>query len=300
YTGAAYYQPYGEEETPTGNDTQKFATYTRDSATGLDYAQNRYYASQIGRFTTADPYKASGGPKDPGSWNRYAYVEGDPINGNDPGGLADCMLVDVVGQTIGNMFGCYLNDPADTVAQAQQTLGPGFVTATGVAGLALNISAAISAVVDILTDPDHPDCADAVTGLNDPDEVADVLEGTTVTEANLGMIQLGADGQPLPGGPNLADTIAITPTNPNIITLNSAVNWTNPNSTPAVGIGGLTTYTALTGMAQQVGAASMTAQQFVDLIILHELGHVFTQQHGGTSGVTTQQYNTNIWDNCFN
>ncbi|MGO9129276.1 MAG: RHS repeat-associated core domain-containing protein, partial [Bryobacteraceae bacterium] len=86
-TGAAYYQPYGEEETPTGNDTQKFATYTRDSATGLDYAQNRYYASQIGRFTTADPYRASGGPADPGSWNRYAYVGNDPINHRDPSGL---------------------------------------------------------------------------------------------------------------------------------------------------------------------------------------------------------------------
>jgi len=41
YGGAASYYPYGEEETPTANDTQKFATYTRDSATGLDYAQNR-------------------------------------------------------------------------------------------------------------------------------------------------------------------------------------------------------------------------------------------------------------------
>jgi RHS repeat-associated protein len=94
YGGAASYYPYGEEETPTANDTQKFATYTRDSATGLDYAQNRYYASQIGRFTTADPYVASGGPADPGSWNRYAYVQGDPVNANDPTGgmivIIDC------------------------------------------------------------------------------------------------------------------------------------------------------------------------------------------------------------------
>jgi len=29
---------------------------------------------------TPDPYKASGGPADPGNWNRYAYVGGDPIN----------------------------------------------------------------------------------------------------------------------------------------------------------------------------------------------------------------------------
>ena len=50
-----FYYPYGEERNPTTNDTQKFATYTRDSATGLDYAQNRYYSSQIARFTTAGP-----------------------------------------------------------------------------------------------------------------------------------------------------------------------------------------------------------------------------------------------------
>ena len=36
---------------------------------------------------TADPYMASGGPNDPGSWNRYAYAEGDPANNTDPHGL---------------------------------------------------------------------------------------------------------------------------------------------------------------------------------------------------------------------
>jgi hypothetical protein len=30
-----------------------------------------------------DPYKASGGAGDPGSWNRYAYVLNDPINSTD-------------------------------------------------------------------------------------------------------------------------------------------------------------------------------------------------------------------------
>jgi RHS repeat-associated protein len=87
YGGVASYYPYGEEETPTANDTQKFATYTRDSATGLDYAQNRYYASQIGRFTTADPYSGSAAPEDPQSWNRYPYVGNDPTNHRDPSGL---------------------------------------------------------------------------------------------------------------------------------------------------------------------------------------------------------------------
>jgi RHS repeat-associated protein len=80
------YYPYGEERDATNNDTQKFATYTRDRATSLDYANARYYSSQIARFTTADPYQSSGGPADPPSWNRYAYVQGDPVNANDPTG----------------------------------------------------------------------------------------------------------------------------------------------------------------------------------------------------------------------
>ncbi len=36
---------------------------------------------------TADPYKSGGGVRDPGSWNRYAYVLNDPINQRDPTGL---------------------------------------------------------------------------------------------------------------------------------------------------------------------------------------------------------------------
>jgi hypothetical protein len=45
----------------------------------------------MGRFWSPDP----GGIKtadasDPGSWNRYAYVGGDPVNYMDPGGLFRC------------------------------------------------------------------------------------------------------------------------------------------------------------------------------------------------------------------
>lgn len=49
---------------------------------------NRYYSNAYGRFMTPDPYQASGGPTDPQSWNRYAYVNGDPVNTNDTVGLA--------------------------------------------------------------------------------------------------------------------------------------------------------------------------------------------------------------------
>jgi RHS repeat-associated protein len=77
----------------SGNNPQDswgFATYWRDSATGLDYANQRYSSSQFGRFMTPDPNSGSGQAGNPQSWNRYAYVLGDPVNGIDPTGEGTC------------------------------------------------------------------------------------------------------------------------------------------------------------------------------------------------------------------
>jgi RHS repeat-associated protein len=84
--GSAYY-PFGVEYSATANDTEKYATYTRDSLTGLDYAMNRYYSSIWGRFVSPDPSSPGNGMADPQNWNRYAYVSGDPVNKTDPWGL---------------------------------------------------------------------------------------------------------------------------------------------------------------------------------------------------------------------
>jgi RHS repeat-associated protein len=81
------YYPYGEERTSTADGREKFGTYMRDNP-GQDYADQRYYGVGTGRFNVPDPYKASGGSQDPPSWNRYAYVGGDPINFADPNGLS--------------------------------------------------------------------------------------------------------------------------------------------------------------------------------------------------------------------
>jgi len=89
--GSNYY-PYGESKTSTaGDDREGFATYTRDEKSGLDYADQRWYASGVGRFTTPDPYMADAGGAfaltRPSSWGKYGYVEANPISYFDPAGL---------------------------------------------------------------------------------------------------------------------------------------------------------------------------------------------------------------------
>jgi len=48
----------------------------------------------VGRFNTPDPSSHSVHPKSPASWNRYAYVGGDPVNHNDPRGLDQSVCSD--------------------------------------------------------------------------------------------------------------------------------------------------------------------------------------------------------------
>ena len=78
--------PYGELATAPVTSGEKFATYWRD-ATGLDYAVNRYYSSQMGRFMTRGSVSGERGAGEPGSGIGTAYVEGDPVNLNDPYGF---------------------------------------------------------------------------------------------------------------------------------------------------------------------------------------------------------------------
>ena len=103
------YFPYGEERTSTADGREKFATYTRDMP-GQDYAMQRYYSGSTGAFWTPDPGGIkTANPKNPNSWNRYVYVNGDPINHTDRGGrIADesCVEQDGVWVDDGDGSGC--------------------------------------------------------------------------------------------------------------------------------------------------------------------------------------------------
>ncbi len=74
------------------DDTQRkqFTGYENDTETNLDYAVARFYNSKLGRYTTADPALASVVPEHPTSFNRYTYVENNPLKYTDPFGLYIC------------------------------------------------------------------------------------------------------------------------------------------------------------------------------------------------------------------
>jgi RHS repeat-associated protein len=132
------YYPYGEERNspPLYNDQVKFATYTRDSATGNDYADQRYYTSTLGRFMSPDPYSASGGPNNPKSWNRYSYASGDPANGNDPSGRLTCTL-DGIGTDCGSVCQGFLDGVylmSDGSGSGDIGIGPTMCGGIGIGG----------------------------------------------------------------------------------------------------------------------------------------------------------------------
>lgn len=94
------YLPFGEEVDAgvgmrVGNQgynvadgvRQKYAGMETDDASGMAHTLWRQYESRSARWTGPDPYGGSMTVADPQSFNRYTYVNNDPVNQVDPTGL---------------------------------------------------------------------------------------------------------------------------------------------------------------------------------------------------------------------
>lgn len=95
--------PYGTGFTQeSGNFTnRRFTSYDRSPSTGLDYASNRFYDSQQGRFTQVDPIGIRAASlSEPQTLNLYSYCANDAINNLDPDGLFFGKLFKWVGKIL--------------------------------------------------------------------------------------------------------------------------------------------------------------------------------------------------------
>ena len=283
-TNRAYGQfyPFGEGITATtGTNTVMFAGYLRDSYTGVDYANQRFYASTYGRFLTADRVTSSNAKVIPANWNKYAYVSGDPINKRDPRGTCSpdddppCFSATGTassgdtwswGDPLDDAFWASLSgpDPAADPAAVAECLpacanaqigqpGTGVYQQMIVTAQAALLSAAYSEALTLLN---NPNCAGLfnLTGAQSP---ANLLSSLYSMNGTQGQITWGQTG----------DANATTIAEVNQETGGSFVDIIlNNNLFGPLAMG--TAYTGMLGVAQT---------------LLHELGHAYMFLYGPNS-----------------
>jgi RHS repeat-associated protein len=135
------YFPFGQEATDPDQDnlSLKFTGQERDdldpfgSTYDLDYMHARFYSPAVGRFLSFD--YVGGNPAWPGSWNRYAYALGSPLNLIDPRGKYP---TEFVGQIGFDYLQCLINGGCESIEVTADD--PGYNPLTGVAGLRSLIS----------------------------------------------------------------------------------------------------------------------------------------------------------------
>lgn len=79
-----FYEPYGNPTLHTADDSPGFTGHVADSATGLNYMQQRYYDPMLGVFDSVDPVTAYSSPVT--NFCRYCYARNNPYRFTDPDG----------------------------------------------------------------------------------------------------------------------------------------------------------------------------------------------------------------------
>ena len=79
------YEPFGSVLASAGTNGSQFGfAGEQNAAAGMQYLRARYYAPGMGRFMSRDVW--GGDSNIPMSFNRWNYVEGNPVNWTDPSG----------------------------------------------------------------------------------------------------------------------------------------------------------------------------------------------------------------------
>lgn len=105
------YTPYGSQALGSPPNGPGYTGHVNDPDTGLVYMQARYYDPATGRFLSVDPVAPQ--PGNGFNFNRYAYVNNNPIRNTDPTGK----IIQIAGD---QPFTQQMNDDINAINQ-----GPG-------------------------------------------------------------------------------------------------------------------------------------------------------------------------------
>ena len=288
------YYPFGEEIGSTANDQYKFAATYRDSATGLDYAINRYYASGTARFLTVDPAKRSAKPRRPGTWNRYAYVGNDPINRRDPRSL-DGDDEDWPGDDCVDFGEC--DPPIEGPPDNPEPIPPAPISGGSPFTFADLANAARSEALKAL---DKEACSQAINPFMSAEALKAKLTGATILGQNLTPTTVWWD----PDNPQgLSVGTLVAQTSNGVITANtSGGEFTNPSAVTAYWQGTSTAYGTvnLVQLANSKYGTNVNDAQFRAAFLLHELGHIVNGFSDDTGNFAlSSQYTKAVFENCF-
>jgi hypothetical protein len=236
----------------------------------------------MGRFLTADPYQASGGPANPGSWNRYAYVEGDPVGFHDPAGL---MARAPSQWGWANCGPNWIWDASLSGPCTDESIGGGGIgTGGGGGGGGDSFAPKDGARADLAKEPCYELLGFASA------EAAQTWFDNRITFYNVyaGKLQVGRQG-PIPGTPAPASTMGWGQIN-----INRDYSWSDFSKVPTHNGG---TYDYLRYMNRSLGT-NMTSDQLGALIIIHELGHQQSAPKHPSDGESAKE-KRDIYDKCI-
>ena len=139
------FTPFGEQ---IGEATSGFGYNGEyyNAATGMVYLRARFYAPEMNRFSQKDLLRGS--VTQPGSLNRYLYVQNDPMNYIDPSGEA---LKSIISRAVNTVVSKVTSSPTvqKAVSVARKVIAPVAKAVTTVAQkvAATSVGRAVSAVV---------------------------------------------------------------------------------------------------------------------------------------------------------
>ncbi len=210
-----------------------------------------------------DPYRRSAKRRNPGSWNRYVYVKGDPVKYTDPSGLCAAMLAGITMEP-GGAFGDLQKQLGAVAAYPYSSLGPidslASVTQQAVLGPNASTEVAVDAIKAALA---------GSTGLIDIIAYSGGAQALTTALNNsqtFSAADLARIGSVLYISPGLNGPVwtTINPANTTVITGTGPINWAiGLNLTIPSGVSTVTTNCAHTDLQCFFNAAQSQLQQIM-------------------------------------